>query len=315
MKNHLRIFSGNSNPELARQICDYLNISKAGVDIFKFKNDNIFVQVKDDVREKDVYVIQSSVPPVSDSLMELLIMVDALRHASAQRITAVVPYYPYVRSDKKDQPRISITARLVADLITTAGADRILTVNLHSPQIHGFFRIPADHLLVMPIILNYLKKMETDGYIAVAPDAGSAKLAETYARGLQIPLAIVDKRRYDNDDQAHAMNIIGNVKGKSAIVFDDEVSTAGSLVETVEVLKSNGAKKIIACVAHGVFCGPAIERIYGCDALDKVIVTNTLPISKEAVDGGKIHVLSIASLLGEAIKRIHKGESISVLFK
>ena len=314
MKN-LRVISGTANPALSEQICHYLNIRQGDVTLSKFANDNIFVQIRDDVRERDVFVVQSSVAPVSDGIIELLLMIDALKHASARRITAVLPYFPYVRSDKKDQPRISIAARLMADIIEAAGADRILTMNLHSPQIHGFFSIPTDHLLAMPIFINYLKKMDIDQYVAVAPDAGSAKLTETYARNLKIPLAIMDKRRHGNDDKAEIFHVIGDVSGKNAIVFDDEISTAGSLIETVNALKKNGAKKIIACVAHGVFCGPAIERIYACDALEKVVVTNSIPVSREAIDGGKIHVLSVASLLGEAIKRIHKGESISVLFK
>lgn len=309
----LKVFSGSAHEELTREICDHLWIRPGAREIFKFTNDNTFVRIGENVREADVFVVQPSAVPVNDGLMELLLMVDALKHASAARITAVLPYYPYVRSDKKDQPRISITARLVADLLEAAGADRILTMNLHSPQIHGFFRIPVDHLLAGQILCDHFKKCDLSDAVVAAPDVGSAKRAEAYARELRLPLVILDKRRVGNEDKAVVAHMIGEVEDRNIIVFDDEISTGGSVLETVDALKQHGAKEVRACAVHGVLCGPAVDRLSHSE-LAEVVVTNTVPIPPEK-RFPKLTVISVASLFAEAIRRIHNGESVSGLFK
>lgn len=309
----LRVFSGSSHEELTQEICEHLWIQPGDREIFKFANDNTFVKIGVNVREADVFIVQPSAIPVNDSLVELLIMIDALKHASAARVTAIVPYYPYVRSDKKDQPRISIAARLIADLLESAGADRILTMDLHSPQIHGFFRIPVDHLLAGQILCEYFKQHDLSNTAVAAPDVGSAKRAEAYAKELGLPLVILDKRRKGNEDKAYVAHMIGDVKDKNIIIFDDEVSTGGSLIQTVEALKNSGANKVRACIVHPVLCGQAMERIQNSD-LDEIVVTNSLPVGPEKrID--KLTVLSIAPLFAEAIRRIHNGESVSGLFK
>ncbi len=316
MMSHTRIelFSGSSHPEFAKRVAEELGIELSPMSIIRFANDNIKVRPEVCVRGADVFVIQTSVPPVNDHFMELLIMIDALKHASAGRITSVMPYYPYVRSDKKDEPRISITARLVADLVETAGADRVLTMNLHSPQIQGFFRIPADQLLAIKVATDYFKEnYDLSNAVVVAPDAGSAKRAGAYATRLNLPLAVMDKRRLADDDQAHVYHVIGEVEGKDAIIFDDEISTAGSMIEAEKALRRMGAKTIRAFAVHGVLVGPAIERLKN-STIDEVVVTNTIPLPKEKqID--KITVLDVAPLFAEAIKRIHYGESVSALFK
>ncbi|MBI1389533.1 MAG: ribose-phosphate diphosphokinase [bacterium] len=308
----LKVFAGLSNRPLAREICQFLDIPLGEVEIIEFKNENLFVKIAENVRECDVFVIQTSTSPVNTRLIEMLLMIDALKHASAARITAVLPYFPYVRSDKKDQPRISIAARLMADLLDAAGADRILTMNLHSFQIQGFFRMPADHLLATPVLIDYFRKTDLENTVVVAPDAGSAKRAEKYATLLDLPMAIVDKRRIGNQDHAVAKHIIGEVKGKRALIFDDEISTGGSLVNTADILAEQGVTDIRAGVIHPVLCGEAVERIQNSN-ISEVIVTNTIPVEGEKkID--KIKVLSVAKMFAKAINRIHNGESVSVLF-
>lgn len=308
----LKIFTGMSNRPLAEEICSYLDIPLGKMDIIEFKNENLFVKIQENVRECDIFVIQTSNSPVNTRLVEMLLMVDALKHASAARVTAVMPYFPYVRSDKKDQPRISIAARLMADLIEAAGADRVLTMNLHSFQIQGFFRIPTDHLLATPVLIDYFQKRNVENSVVVAPDAGSAKRAEKFAKLLNLPMAIIDKRRLGNDDNAIVKNIIGDVKGKRAIIFDDEISTAGTLINTAEILAENGVRDIRVGVVHPVLCGDAVKRIQE-SCINEVVVTNTIPV-EGAKKTDKIVVLSVAKLFAQAIRRIHNGESVSVLF-
>lgn len=309
----LSIFSGSAHTELAQEICDILNVPLGNLYIHKFANDNLKIKIEENVRNADVYVIQPSCAPVADGLLELLITIDALKHASAEHITAVTPYYPYVRSDKKDEPRISITARLVADLIETAGADRIIAMNLHAPQIQGFARIPADQLMALPLFVDYFTERDLSNTVAVATDAGGAKMVAEYAGRMKLPLAIIDKRRSADDDKAEVRNVVGEVQGKDCIIFDDEVSTAGSLVEAVKLLKEFGARDVRAGIVHAVLVGPAIERIRNSE-LAELVVTNTLPIPPEKrID--KITVLSVGQLIAEAIRRNHIGESISALFR
>lgn len=308
----LKVFSGLSNRPLAQEICGHLDIPLGEVEITEFKNENLFVKIGENVRECDVFVIQTSSSPVNTRLIEMLLMIDALKHASAARVTAVLPYFPYVRSDKKDQPRISIGARLIVDLIEAAGADRVLTMNLHSFQIQGFFRIPSDHLLATPVLIDYFRKTDLTNTVVVAPDAGSAKRGEKYAMLLELPLAIIDKRRIGNQDQAIAKHIIGDVEGKRAIIFDDEISTGGSLINTAEILAGQGVTDIRAGVIHPVLCGDAIKRIQE-SKISEVVVTNSIPVEGEkAID--KIKVLSVGKMIAKAISRIHNGESVSVLF-
>ncbi len=308
----MKVFSGLSNRPLAEEICSYMDIPLGKIEIIEFKNENLFVRIGENVRECDVFVIQTSTTPVNTRIMELLLMIDAMKHASAARVTAVLPYFPYVRSDKKDQPRISIAARLMVDLIEAAGADRVLTMNLHSFQIQGFFRIPTDHLLATPVLVDYFKNTDVSNSVVVAPDAGSAKRAEKYARLLNLPLAIIDKRRIGNKDTAVVKHIIGDVKGKRAIIFDDEISTGGSLINTAETLEEQGVTDIRASVVHPVLCGDAVERIQNSN-ISEVIVTNTIPVEgPKKID--KIKVLSVGKIFAKAIRRIHNGESVSVLF-
>lgn len=311
--NNVKLFAGNSNRELARAICSYLDIDLGKMDLFKFVNDNTFCKINESVREADVFILQSSCVPVNDAVMEMLIMVDALRRASAGRITAVVPYFPYSRSDKKDQPRVPITARLMGDLLEKAGADRIITIDLHAPQIQGFFAIPVDHLTAFPIFLQYFKNKNIEDLVVVAPDSGSVKLADKYAQHLKCPYALIDKRRLDNNDKPKAVNLIGDIEGKNAVIFDDEISTAGSIQESVELLKSKGAKDISIAITHGVLCGPAIERLSNMPIKELVVTDSVWIPNEKRID--KVQILSVASLLGEAIKRIHSGKSISLLFE
>jgi len=308
----LRVFSGSSHPQLAQAICKQLGIALGHVTIDRFANEDMFVQIMENVREKDVFVVQTAARPVNESLMELLIMIDALRSASARRITAVLPYYPYARSDKKDMPRISITARLVADLLKAAGAHRVLTMTLHTPQIHGFFDMPMDHLLATPLLCGYFAGRDLSEYVAVAPDAGSARRTGPYAEYLNIPMAIGDKRRLGRTEKVEIVRIVGEVKGRKVIVFDDEIATGASLMELVRMLEKEGVQEIYAAAAHGVFCGPALERIRN-SSVREVVVTDTLPLPPEkAID--KIKVVPVAPLFAEAIRRIHTGESVSALF-
>ena len=311
MKNHLKIMAGSSNPELVREICEYLDILPGRQQIERSSNDNIKVKIQENVREDDVFVLQTSSPPVNDNFIELLLLIDALKYASARRITAILPYFPYVRSDKKDEPRISISARLMADLLETAGADRILTMTLHSPQIAAFSRIPVDQLWATSLLCNYLRTKDLSNAVVVAPDVGSADEASFYARRIDLPLAIMDKRRHGDDEKAEILNIIGEIEGKDVLLFDDEVLTGGSMMEAVKLLKAKGARRIMAGCTHGVFSGNALERIDD-SPVEAFVVTNTLPLNRDKPTG-KIEVVSVARLLGDAIKAIHHGESVSRL--
>ena len=305
------IYAGNANRPLAQQITRYLRTHLGEAEVFKFANDNIFVRVMENVREQDVFLVQPTCRPVNDSVMELLIMIDAFKRASAGRITAVMPYYAYGRSDKKDQPRVPITARLIADMLTVAGADRVLTMDLHQGQIQGFFSIPVDELTAVNILSRYIRDKNLPDIVVVS-ELGFAKKARNFAEILQAPLAIVEKRRVGNEDKTELMNIIGEVAGKTAVIIDDEIDTAGSLMEAVSALVSEGAGAIYSCATHGVFSGAALERIHA-SPITEVIVTDTIPLSAQA-NHDRITVLSIAPLFGEAIKRIHRGESVGALF-
>lgn len=313
MKGDLKIFSGSAHPELASKVCEHLGLPLGQAEVFKFANDNTFVAIKESVRQADVFVIQPSCVPVNDGLMELLIMIDALKRASARSVAAVVPYYPYARSDKKDQPRVAISARLVGDLLTAAGADRIVTVDLHAPQIQGFLKLCLDHLSARGLITEHFHALKPDNGVVVAPDAGAAKQAEFYAGNLDLPYAIVDKRRFDNKDRAVAMNIIGDVKDKTALIFDDEISTGGSISETVRVLEAKGVKEVMVGAVHPVFCGQVLERLQH-PLISRVVVTDTIPIPA-AKRFANLQVISVAELLAETIMAIHTGSSISNLLE
>ena len=305
------IYAGNANPALAKRICAYLHTEQGAVEVFQFANENIFVRVMENVREQDVFLVQPTSRPVNQSIMELLIMIDAFKRASAGRITAVIPYYSYGRSDKKDQPRVPITARLVADMLTVAGADRVLTMDLHQGQIQGFFSIPVDELTAVNLLAGYIKSKEIRDIVVVS-ELGFAKKARNFAELLSAPLAIVEKRRVGNQDKTELMNIIGDVRGKVAVIIDDEVDTAGSLMEAVGALEAEGATAIYSMATHGVFSGSALDRING-SAITEVVVTDTIPLPPN-VDDSRITVLSVAPLFGEAIRRIHRGESVGALF-
>jgi ribose-phosphate pyrophosphokinase len=306
------VYSGNANPELARKICRYLGSEQGRAEVFAFANENIFVRVLDNVREKDVFLVQPTCRPVNQSIMELLIMIDAFKRASAGRITAVIPYYAYGRSDKKDQPRVPITARLIADMITVAGADRVLTMDLHQGQIQGFFNIPVDELTAVHLLSNYfIHKGLRD--LVVVTDLGFAKRARTFAELIDAPLAIIEKRRVGNLDQAEVLNVIGDVAGRRAIIVDDEIDTAGTLMETVRALEREGVDEIYATATHAVLSDPAIARIEA-SSLREVVVTDSIPIPA-AKRTPLITTLSVAPLIGEAIRRIHRGESVGALFQ
>ncbi len=311
--DELKVFTGNAHPELAKEVVDYLGIPLGKSEVFQFSNENIFVRILENVRERDTFVIQPLSSPVNTNLVELLIMIDALKRASAKRITAVVPYYGYGRTDKKDQPRVPITARLIADLLTVAGANRLLTVDLHAAQIQGFFNIPVDELTALNLLANYFKGRDMDDLVVVATDIGISKRARDVAEKLNAPLAIMEKRRIDNVGQTETLNIIGEVGGMTALTVDDEIDTAGSLVAVVATLIKNGAKKVYACCTHPIFSGEAIQKIASCP-VKEVVVTNTVPL-KDDKKLDKIIVLSMAPLLGEAIHRIHTGLSIGAMFE
>ncbi|MDH4178947.1 MAG: ribose-phosphate diphosphokinase [Armatimonadota bacterium] len=312
MRDQIRIFTGTGNPALAQAICDHLKIPLSKADIFRFSNENIFVQVRENVRERDVFVVQPLSSPVSENLLELLIMLDALRSASARRITAVIPYYSYARSDKKDMPRISIAGRLIADLLVTAGANRILTMTLHSEQVQGFFRCQADHLAATPILCDYFSSLDLKNCVALAGDAGSARRAGPYATRLNIPLAFVDKRRV-SDEKVEIRAIVGEVEGKTILYFDDEIARGTSLLKTVELLRDFGVGDIYVGVTHGIFAGDAIERIED-SPIRQVVVTDTVPMPPQK-RCEKVVQLSVAPLFAEAIRRIHTGESVSEIFE
>jgi len=311
--DELKVFTGNAHPALARSVCDYLGIPLGKAEVFEFSNENIFVRIMENVRQRDVFVIQPICSPVNKSLVELLIMLDAFKRASAGRITAVVPYYGYGRTDKKDQPRVPITARLIADLLTTAGANRLLTIDLHAPQIQGFFNIPVDELTALPILSRYFHEKAIDNLVVVATDIGISKRARDLAAKLGTPLAIIEKRRIGNIEAAETLNVIGEVKGMRALTVDDEIDTAASLIGVVNTLLEHGATEVYACCTHPVFSGPVIERI-ASSPVKEVVVTDTIPVNgNKKLD--RITVLSVASLLGEAIHRIHTGLSVGAMFE
>ena len=311
--DELKVFTGNGHPELAQSVCEYLDIPLGQAEVFKFANDNTFVQIRENIRQRDVFIIQPTCYPVNDNLMELLIMIDAFKRASAGRITAVVPYYGYGRTDKKDQPRVPITARLVADLLTAAGADRLLTVDMHAGQIQGFFNIPVDELTTLPLMGQHFADKELQDLVVVAVDIGISKKARDMAERLGAPLAIIEKRRTGNDDKNETMNVIGDVEGKTALTFDDEIDTGGTIVNAAKALSEQGVKEVYACVTHPVLSRNAAGLMANSE-FKEVVVTDTIPISAEKRNG-KFTVLSVAPLLGEAIYRIHKGQSVGDLFK
>ena len=308
----LAIFSGNANLKLADDICRDLKVKLQDALVGKFSEGEIRVKINENVRGKDVFIIQPTCPPSNDNLMELLIMMDALRRASAHRITAVIPYFGYARQDRKDQPRVPITAKLVANLLTTAGANRILTMDLHAGQIQGFFDIPVDHLFSVNVFVDYFSKMNIKDLVAVSPDVGSIKMARAYAKKVSAGLAIIDKRRV-SPEKAEAIHIMGEVEGKNVIIVDDMIATGSSLIEAVEALKKAKAKTIYAAITHGILSGPAIGRISQCSGLEKLLISDSVPLAEEKINP-KIQVLSVANLLAEAIKRIHNEESVSCLF-
>jgi ribose-phosphate pyrophosphokinase len=310
----IKIFSGSAHPELAKAICSHIGLPLGRSSVIRFSNENMLVQIEENVREADVFVVQPSCAPVSDGIIELLITIDALKHASAQRITAVIPYFPYARSDKKDRPRISITARLMADLLQTAGANRVLTMDLHSPQVQGFFRIPVDQLLAAPIICDYLAaNKDLRDYVLVAGDIGEAKGVEAYAHRLHLPVAIVDKRRYGDDESPRAVNVMGEVEGKTALIVDDEIASAGTVIEAARFLAEKKAAAIEAAAVHGILSGRAIERLVQ-SSIRSIFVTDSVPIAPaKRID--KLTVLSVAPLFAAGIKAIHDGDSVSALFR
>ncbi len=305
------LYTANANPELARKIARYLGRELGRAEVFEFANENIFVKIEDNARDRDVFIVQPTCRPVQKSLMELLIMIDAFKRASAGRITAVIPYYAYGRSDKKDQPRVPITARLVADMISVAGADRLLTMDLHQGQIQGFFSIPVDELTAVHMLSNYFKRLELEDLVVVT-DLGFAKRARTFAEILDAPLAVIEKRRPGNLGTAELLNVIGEVKGRRAIIVDDEIDTASTLIEIERALIREGVTEIYACATHGVLSDPAIDRLRN-SAITEIVITDTIPLPA-AKHLPQIKVLSVAPLIGEAIGRIHRGESVGALF-
>jgi len=311
MTYDLKLVTGNANPSLAEEISEYLKIPLTDCEVTRFSDGEVFVQVNENVRGTDVFVVQPTCPPVNDTLMELLIMIDALKRASARRITAVLPYYGYARQDRKVQPRVPITAKLVADLLEAAGVDRVLALDLHAGQIQGFFNVPVDHLFASPVLIDYLGRKDLKDPVLVSPDAGGVERARAIAKRLKAGLAIIDKRR-EGPNQAAAMHLIGDVRGHDVVVIDDMVDTAGTLVQAVNALHREGAGRILACGVHAVLSGPAIERVKA-SPLEEVIVTNSVPVPEEK-RVARITVLSVAPLLGEAIRRIHDEESVSTLF-
>ncbi len=311
--DELSIFTGNANRALAAAICRHLHIPLGDADVFQFSNENIFVKINENVRGRDVFVIQPFSAPVNRSIMELLIMIDAFKRASASRITAVIPYYAYGRTDKKDQPRVPITARLIADCLTVAGAHRVLTMDMHAGQIQGFFNIPVDELTAQIIQARFFVQKELDDFTVVAADEGFAKKARHLADRLDAPLAIVEKRRIGNNGHIEAMGIIGSVVGKHALIVDDEIDTAGSLTQAVRVVKEHGARDIYCCATHGVLSGPALERLSNAP-ITEIVITDSIPLLEQKRLPNMI-VLSVAELFAGAISRIHDGRSVTELFR
>ena len=308
----LAIFSGNAHPDLAENICKYLKVKLSDALVGRFSEGEIRVKIDENVRGKDVFVVQPTPPPTNDNLMELLIMIDALKRSSALRITAVIPYFGYARQDRKDQPRVPITAKLVANLLTVAGANRILTMDLHAGQIQGFFDIPVDHLFAVGVFIDYISELQLKDLVMVSPDVGGIKMARAYAKRLSAGLAIIDKRR-DSPEKTEVMHILGEVEGKNAIIVDDLIATGSSLMEAVAALKKAKAKSIRAAISHGVLSGLALANIRNCEDLKELLISDSIPFDGHK-DHSRIKVLSVANLLGEAIKRIHNEESVSSLF-
>ena len=308
----LKIFSGRAHPALAREICSYLGIGLGELTLYNFSDGEDYCQIDENVRGADVFVVQPTCSPVNDHVMELLILLDAFRRSSASRITAVMPYFGYARQDKKDKPRVPIAAKLMADLLTAAGADRILTMDLHAAQIQGFFNIPVDHLFAAPVILDAIRKMELEDLVIVSPDVGGLTRARAIAKRLEASLAVIDKRR-TGKNETEILNVVGDVEGKDALILDDIIDTAGTLVQAEEALRRQGARRTYAAAVHGVFSGPALERIEASQ-LRTLLVTNTIPVEAAQARCPRIKALSVAPLLGEAIQRIHDGASVSSLF-
>ena len=309
----MMVFTGNANPRLAQDVVKHLNISLGRTIVGRFSDGEVMIEILENVRGRDVFVLQSTCTPTNENLLELMVMIDALKRSSACRITAVIPYFGYARQDRKDQPRVPITAKLVADLVTTAGADRVLTMDLHAGQIQGFFNIPVDNLYATPVLLPYIRERVAGDQVAVvSPDAGGVERARAVAKRLDAGLAIIDKRRPGPNEVAE-MRIIGDVVGCSAILVDDIVDTAGTIVTAAAALREAGARRVIGCCTHGVLSGPAIERLKVSD-IEQLVVTDTIPLGAEAAQSGKVHVRSVAHLLAEAIRRTHDEESISSLF-
>ena len=307
------IFSGNAHPGLAKKICEYLDLPVGGAEVFKFNNDNTFVRILDNVRQRDVFIVQPTAFPVNDHIMEMLIFIDAARRASAGRITAVIPYYSYARTDKKDQPRVPITGRLVADLLRTAGAERVLLVDLHAAQVQGFFSSVVDELTAQPMLAEYFVEKGRDDLVVVAPDIGSSRRSRDFAARVDSPLAIIEKRRLGNNDRVETLNVIGNVEGKAALLFDDEINTGSTMIAAAKILGEHGCSEIYACATHGVMPGDASQKLTAVPNLSEIVLTDTIPLPEENKHP-KITVLSIAPLLGEAIRRIHEGQSVGALF-
>jgi ribose-phosphate pyrophosphokinase len=310
--DRLKIFTGNANPALAQEICQALGMELGRAMVKQFSDGEIYLQIKENVRGEDVFIVQPTCTPVERNLMELLLMMDALKRASAERITAVLPYYGYARQDRKDKPRVPISARLVAALLETAGANRLLALDLHAAQIQGFFDIPVDHLFAMPVLIEYFKALNIPNMTVVSPDAGGVERARAFAKRLSSPLAIIDKRR-EEANVAEVMNVVGDVAGRHCLLVDDLIDTAGTLVKGAEALLKKGAAGVSACATHAVLSGPALSRIEA-SSLQHVVFTNSIPLSKEARKSHRIESLSIAKLLAEAIRSIHEETSVSVLF-
>jgi ribose-phosphate pyrophosphokinase len=308
----LKIFSGRAHPALAREICEYLGIDLGQATLFNFSDGENYCQIDENVRGADVFVVQPTSTPVNDHVMELLILLDAFRRSSASRITAVMPYFGYARQDKKDKPRVPIVAKLMADLLTASGADRILTMDLHTLQIQGFFNIPVDHLFAAPILLDAIREMELEDLVIVSPDVGGVARARAIGKRLGASLAVIDKRR-GGPNESEVLNVVGDVEGKNVLILDDIIDTAGTLVQAEEALRGHGARRTFAAAVHPVFSGPARQRIEA-SKLETLFVTNTIPLDDSMKDCRKIHTLSVAPLLGEAIQRIHQGASVSSLF-
>lgn len=311
--DEITIFGGNSNPYLTEQICEYLGLRQGRADVFKFANDNTFVRIGESVRQHDVFVVQSFSNPVNDSIMEMLIMIDTLKRASAGRVTAVIPYYGYGRTDKKDQPRVPITARLIAKLVMQAGADRVLTIDLHAGQIQGFFDVPVDELSAMFLGAQYFVDKRMDRPVVVSPDLGNTKRARNFAEILDAPLAIIEKRRLGNQDKSEVLNLIGSVEGRQVVIVDDEIDTAGSICQAADVCIANGAEEVYATCIHPVFSGPAVQRLSD-SVIKEVVVTNTVALPPEK-HFDRLTIISVAGILGEAIQRIHAGASVSAVYR